>query len=80
MLIILATQDAKIRRIMVRRQPRQIVREPLSQKNKNKNKNKKSLQTRAGGLTQSVGCEFKSKYCKKRKSFTLLGMEQEAET
>jgi hypothetical protein len=36
--VILATQEAKIRRIMIQRQPRQIVGKTLSQKNLYKNK------------------------------------------
>jgi hypothetical protein len=47
MAVILATQEAEIRRITVRSQPRQIVRETLSQK--------KPLQKKAGGEAQGVG-------------------------
>jgi hypothetical protein len=50
--IILATQEAEIRRIMVRSQSRQIVHEILSQKTLHKN--------RAGGVAQGEGPEFKS--------------------
>jgi hypothetical protein len=52
--IILATQEAEIRRIMVGSQPRQIVYETLSQKSPS--------QKRAGGVAQGVGPEFKHKY------------------
>jgi hypothetical protein len=50
--VILATQEAKIRRISVQSQPGQI--ETLSQKNPS--------QKRAGGVVQSVGPEFKLQY------------------
>jgi hypothetical protein len=50
--VILATQEAEIRRIKVRGQLRQIVRETLSQKTLHQ-KNK------AGGVAQGVGPEFK---------------------
>jgi hypothetical protein len=49
--VILATQEAKIRRITVRSQSRQIAREFLSLKNLS--------QKRAGGVAQGVGPEFK---------------------
>jgi hypothetical protein len=49
--IILATQEAEIRRIEVQNQPRQIVCETLSQKPFTKN--------RAGGVAQGKGPEFK---------------------
>jgi hypothetical protein len=53
--VILATQEAEIRRIMVQSQPRQIVlRDPIS----------KSLSQKwAGGVVQDVGSEFKPQYC-----------------
>jgi hypothetical protein len=54
--VILATQEAEIRRITVRSQPGQIVRETLSQKKKNHKK----------GLVQNVGPEFKPQYHKKK--------------
>jgi hypothetical protein len=54
--IILATQVAEIRRIMVQSQPRQILRETLSQKS--------LTQKRAGGVAQGVGPEFKCQYQK----------------
>jgi hypothetical protein len=58
--IILATQEAEIRRIMVQNQPRQIVHETLSQKNPS--------QKRAGGGAEGVGPEAKPQYCKKSKT------------
>jgi hypothetical protein len=57
--ITLAIQEAEIRRIRVRSQPREIVRETLSQKKKNPS------QKRAVGVAQGVGPEFKPRYCKK---------------
>jgi hypothetical protein len=51
MSVILAMQEAGIRRISVQSQPRQIVSETLSQKY--------SSQKKAGGVGQSVGPEFK---------------------
>jgi hypothetical protein len=57
--IILATQEAAIRRIAVGSQPRQIVHETLSHNTFHKN--------RAGGVAQSEGPEFKSQYQKKKK-------------
>jgi hypothetical protein len=57
--VILATQEAEIRRIEVWSQPGQIVPETLSQK--------KHLQKRAGGVAQGVGPEFKLQYHKKKK-------------
>jgi hypothetical protein len=57
--IILATQEAKIRRISVPSQPRQVVCETLSQKTLHKN--------RVGGVAQAEGPEFKPQYCKKQK-------------
>jgi hypothetical protein len=57
--VILAIQEAEIRRIAVRGQTRQIVHEtPIS---------KNSSQKRAGGMVQGVGPEFKHQYCKKKK-------------
>jgi hypothetical protein len=46
MLIILATRDAQLRRIVVLSQPTQIAHETLSQKN--------PIQKRAGGMAQIV--------------------------
>jgi hypothetical protein len=53
--VILATQEAEIRRIEVRSQPGQIVGENLPQKN--------PPQNRAGGVAQGVDLEFKPQYC-----------------
>jgi hypothetical protein len=55
--VIPATQEAEIRKIVVQSQPGQIVQETLIQKTLHKK--------RAGGVTQGVGSEFKSQYCKK---------------
>jgi hypothetical protein len=52
--VILAIQEAEIRRIIVRSQPGQIVCETLSQKKK---KN-------VDGVAQGIGPEFKPQYCK----------------
>jgi transposase len=57
--VILATQEAEIRRIKVRSQLRQIVHETLSQKNPS--------QKRVGGVTVGVSPEFKPQYCKRKK-------------
>jgi hypothetical protein len=59
MLIVLATQETEIRRIMVQGQLRQIVHEILSQKY--------PTQKRAGEVAQGVGPVFKPQYCKKEK-------------
>jgi hypothetical protein len=59
MLIILATQEAGIRRIVVRSQPRQTVHETLSRKDLS--------QKRAGRVAQGVDPEFKSQHHKKKK-------------
>jgi hypothetical protein len=61
--IILATQEAEIRRIMVQSQPGQIVPETLSQK--------QPSQKRAGGVAQGVGPEFKPQYHKKKTKTTV---------
>jgi hypothetical protein len=61
MLIIIATQEAEIRWIMV--QGQQIVWETLSQKYPS--------QKRAGGVAQSEGSEFKLLHCKKKKKLVL---------
>jgi hypothetical protein len=55
--VILPTQEAEIRRIMVGSQPGQIVHETLSQKTPS--------QKRAGGVAQGEGLEFKPQYSKK---------------
>jgi hypothetical protein len=60
--IILAAQQAEIRRITVQSQPGQIVHETLSQKTHHKN--------RAGGVAQGVGPEFKLQYHKQNKTKT----------
>jgi hypothetical protein len=52
--VILATQEAEIRRIMVQSQPRQIVRETQSQKY--------ASQKRADRVVQGEGPEFKPQY------------------
>jgi hypothetical protein len=52
--VILATQEAEIRRIVVQIQPRQIVCKTLSQKTHHKN--------RAGGMAKGEGPEFKPQY------------------
>jgi hypothetical protein len=52
--VILATQIAEIRRIVVRSQPVQRVRQTLSRKTFHKN--------RADGVTQGEGPEFKPQY------------------
>jgi hypothetical protein len=62
--IILATQEAEIRRIEVQRQPRKIVHETLSRKNPS--------QKGAGGVAQGVGPEFKPQYCKNNKIITII--------
>jgi hypothetical protein len=48
--VILATQEAELRRIEVQSQPGQIVGETLSQKTQHKK--------RTGGVAQGVGLEF----------------------
>jgi hypothetical protein len=55
--VILATQEAEIRRIVIRSQPGQIVHETLSQKNP-------SLKKVAGRVAQGVGPQFKPQYHK----------------
>jgi hypothetical protein len=59
--ILLATQEAEIRRIEVQSLLRQIVHETLFWKN--------SSQKRSGGVAQGVGPEFKSQYGKKKKKW-----------
>jgi hypothetical protein len=58
--VILATQEAEIRIIVVRSQPRQIVQETLSQKNP-------SQKIGACGVAQGAGLEFKPQHHKKKK-------------
>jgi hypothetical protein len=57
--VILATQEAEIRRITVQSQPRQTVRETLSQKTLSQKK-------WAGGVAQGKGPEFKPQYHQKK--------------
>jgi hypothetical protein len=57
--IILANQEAEIRRITVQSQSEKIVHETLSQE-------KKKSQKSANGVAQGVGPEFKSQYHKKK--------------
>jgi hypothetical protein len=65
--VILATQEAEIRRIMVRSHHGQIVHKTLSQKNIHKN--------RAGGVAQGEGPEFKPQYRKKKKKKKKEGLD-----
>jgi hypothetical protein len=62
--VILATQEAQIRRIKVWGQHGQIVWEMLSWKN--------PLQKRDGGVAQGIGPEFKPQYCQKQSSFAFV--------
>jgi hypothetical protein len=57
--VILATQEAEIRRITVQSQPKQVVHATLSQKTLHKN--------RTGRVAQGEGPEFKPQYYKKKK-------------
>jgi hypothetical protein len=57
--IILATQEAEIRRLVARSQHRQIVCETLSRKNPS--------QKRASGVAQGIGPEFKPQNHKKKR-------------
>jgi hypothetical protein len=59
---ILATQESEIRRIEVRRQPRQT--DPIS---------KNPLQKRADGVAQGESLEFKHQYHKKKKKVRWMG-------
>jgi hypothetical protein len=59
--VILASQEAEIRKIMVQSQLGQIVHENLSKK-------KKPSQKRAGGVAQGTDSEFKPQYQKKQKT------------
>jgi hypothetical protein len=61
--VILATQEAEIRRIEVRSQSGQIVHEILSWKTFTKT---------AGGVAQGVGPEFKPQYRKKKKFMQIV--------
>jgi hypothetical protein len=60
--VILTTQEAEIRRIIVQSQPGKIAPDTLSREKK------KKLRTRAGGVTQGVS----PKYCKKNKSKIII--------
>jgi hypothetical protein len=62
--VILATQEAEIRRITVQSQPRQIVWVTLSQKY--------PTQKKDGGVAQGVGPEFKSQYHQKKSIWALV--------
>jgi hypothetical protein len=55
--VILATQEAEIKKIVIQCQSGEIVHETLSWKNHHKN--------RAGGVTHDIGPEFKPQYHKK---------------
>jgi hypothetical protein len=68
--VILATQEAEIRRIVVQSQPRQIIHETLSQKNPSQKK-------RAGGVAQGVLFEFKPQYHKKNKFIVSQTMDSD---
>jgi hypothetical protein len=57
--VILAPQEAEIRRIVIQSQPRKIVHKTLSQKN--------SSQKWAGGVVRGVGPEFEPQYCQKKR-------------
>jgi hypothetical protein len=57
--VILVTQETEIRRIVVQSQPRQIVCKTLSRKILHK--------SRAGGVAQGEGPEFKPQYRQKKK-------------
>jgi hypothetical protein len=57
--LILATQEAEIRRTVFRSQLGETVRKTLSQKTLHKN--------RDSGVAQGEGLEFKPQYCKKKK-------------
>jgi hypothetical protein len=65
--IILATQEAQIRRIAVLSQPGQIVLKTLSQKTHQDPISKNPSHKRADRVAQGVGPEFKPQYCKKKK-------------
>jgi hypothetical protein len=58
--VILATQEAEIRRIIVQSQPRQIVHETLFGE-------KKKITKRAGGVAQDIGHEFKPQHHQKER-------------
>jgi hypothetical protein len=58
--VIIATQEAEIRRIAVQSQPGEIFGETLSQ-------NQKSHKKETGGVDQGVGPEFKPQYHQKKR-------------
>jgi hypothetical protein len=62
--VILATQEAEIRRIIVRSQPGQKALKTLSRK--------KPITKKAGGVVQGEGPEFKLQYHKKKKKLPPL--------
>jgi hypothetical protein len=62
--VILATQEAEIKRIMVQSQPGQILCETVSQKSPS--------QERVGRVAQRAGHEFKAQYYQKKKFLALL--------
>jgi hypothetical protein len=64
MLVILAAEEADIRKIKVQSQPGQIMCESLSQKKKKKKKKSHHKKERAGGVAQGIGPEFKPHYQK----------------
>jgi hypothetical protein len=61
MAVILATQEAEIKRIAARSQPGKIVPQTLSQKS--------PTPKRAGGVAQGEGPEFKPQYHRKKNFF-----------
>jgi hypothetical protein len=63
--VILATQEAEIRRIMVGVQPRQIVCKTYLE-------NTHYKKNGAGGMAQGEGPEFKPQYCQKKEMFGIL--------
>jgi hypothetical protein len=63
--VILATEEAEIRKITVQSQPEQIVHKTLSSKKKKKERG-------TGGEAQSVNPELKPQYHKKKKKESLL--------
>jgi hypothetical protein len=65
--VILTTQEEEIRRITVRSQPGEIVCKTLSGKTLHK--------TRASGVAQREGLQFKSQYLKKQANNSLLRFE-----
>jgi hypothetical protein len=70
--VILATQEAEIRMIMVQSQPEQIVLKTPSQKNQ---KPKQTLKKRAGGVAQSIGPKFKPQCHTKKKKVNAVESE-----